>query len=321
MKLSQFKKKYYDYKLPSSFGGVSRLHKAIPKASLKQIKSFLQSQDVYTKHKFTKNKFLRRKVMTPEMNYIWQADLIDVQKLSRFNKGVKFLLCVIDTLSRYSYVRMLKNKTGIVVTNAFSTIINKSNKPKYLETDFGKEFFNKNFQKFLQNENILLYHNYSDFKACMVERFNQTLFSRLSKHFTYTNTKVYYNVLDDIVKSYNNTVHSAIGMSPSEVDKYNETDAWFNSNKELYKKKWNMKPLYAVNDVVRIKKKKNLFEKGYTSRFTNEKFVVDSIVPGYPIMYKIRDLNNELLNGMFYAQELSKVNHSIEEHESDSDSE
>ena len=299
---------YYNFKSPSSLSGIAKLKAAFPKIPRKDLKLFLEAQDVYTKHKFTKTKFQRRKVMSIRKNYLWQADLVDVQKFSRFNKGVKFLLTVIDVLTRYAYVVCLKNKTASEVTTAFSTIISDKNKPKYLESDLGKEFVNKQFKDFLNTNNITHYHNYSNFGACLVERFNQTLQSKISKYFTYTGSKNYITILPQLVDSYNNSKHSATKFTPSSITKYNEMDAWMNSYEDLFNTKWKTKPDYKLNDIVRVKKPKSTFEKGYTSRFSDELFLIQEIVHGHPIMYRIKDFHNVPLNGLFYSQELSKVN-------------
>ena len=54
------------------------------------------------------------------LDNIWSADLADMQLISRFNKGFRFLLCVIDMFSKYAWVIPLKDKKGNPITNAFS---------------------------------------------------------------------------------------------------------------------------------------------------------------------------------------------------------
>ena len=54
---------------------------------------------------------------------IWGADLADMQLLSKFNKGIRFLLCVIDVISKYAWIVLLKDKKGITITNAFQKIL------------------------------------------------------------------------------------------------------------------------------------------------------------------------------------------------------
>ena len=63
--------------------------------------------------------FNKRKVHSSFINNIWGADLADIQLISRFSKGFRFLLCVIDIYSKYAWVIPLKDKKGIMITNTF----------------------------------------------------------------------------------------------------------------------------------------------------------------------------------------------------------
>ena len=71
-------------------------------------------------HKPIIRKFKKRKVHSPFMHNIWGADLADMQLISKFNKGFRFLLCVIDIYSKYAWVVPLKNKKGITIINVIS---------------------------------------------------------------------------------------------------------------------------------------------------------------------------------------------------------
>ena len=64
-------------------------------------------------------KFNKRKVQSPFIDNVWGADLADTQLISKFNKGIRFLLCVIDIFNKYAWVLPLKDKRGITITNAF----------------------------------------------------------------------------------------------------------------------------------------------------------------------------------------------------------
>ena len=75
---------------------------------------------------------------------IWGADLEDMQLISKFNKGFRFLLCVVDIISKYAWVVPLKDKKGVSIVNAFQSILKKSNrKPKKIWVDKGSEFYNR----------------------------------------------------------------------------------------------------------------------------------------------------------------------------------
>ena len=77
---------------------------------------------------------------------IWGVDLVDMQLLSKFNKGFRFLLCVIDTYSKHAWVIPLKDKKGISIVNAFQKILKESNrKPNKIWVDKGSKFYNNYF--------------------------------------------------------------------------------------------------------------------------------------------------------------------------------
>ena len=78
-----------------------------------------------------------------------------MQLLSKFNKGIKYLLCVIDLFSKYVFVVPLKDKKGASIVNAFQSILDKSGrKPNKIWVDQGSEFYNHNFKKWLANNEI-----------------------------------------------------------------------------------------------------------------------------------------------------------------------
>ena len=79
-------------------------------------------------HKPVIRKFKKRKLYSTFKDHIWGADLADIQLISKFIKGFRFLLCVIDVFSKYAWVAPLKDKKGVSIVNAFPSIFKKSNK-------------------------------------------------------------------------------------------------------------------------------------------------------------------------------------------------
>ena len=79
-------------------------------------------------HKPIIRKFNKRKVHSPFIDNIWGADLADMQLISKFNKGHRLFLCVIDIYSKYAWVIPLKDKNGFTITNAFQKILDESNR-------------------------------------------------------------------------------------------------------------------------------------------------------------------------------------------------
>ena len=169
-------------------------------------------------HKPIIKKFKKKKVYSQFKYNIWGVELADMQSLSRKNKGIKYILCVIDLYSKYAFVIPLKDKKGISILNAFNKIIKQYNrKPNKIWVDQGGEFYNNIFKKWLSDNDIIMYSTYNEGKSVVAERFIRTLKSELYKHMTVIGKNVYHDVLDDVVNKYNNTKHSTIKMKPIDV--------------------------------------------------------------------------------------------------------
>ena len=118
----------------------------------------------------------------------------------------------------------LKDKSGISIVNTFKKIISERREPNRIWVDQGGEFYNTLFRRFLKINNIEMYSAYNDRKSDVAERFIRTLKSEIFKHVTAISENVYFEVLDDIVGKYNNTVHRSIKIKPIDVtcDSYAE---------------------------------------------------------------------------------------------------
>ena len=114
-------------------------------------------------HKPFIRKFEKRK---STIDNIWGAVLAYRQLISKFNKGFKFLLCVIDVYSKYTWVILLKDEKGITITNPFQKLLDKSNrKQNEIWADKGSEFYNRSMKSFLQNNNIEMYSTHNQGKS------------------------------------------------------------------------------------------------------------------------------------------------------------
>jgi len=298
---------YCDPSNPGSFGGADRLSKNIT-CSKKVAEKAIQKLEAYTKNKQIRNKFKRRRVVVPCSMYLWQADLIVLPKYSRNNKGYKYILTVIDCFSKKAHAVLLKTKTGVAVANAFSDVFSfMKGTPRYLQTDQGKEFFNNCFIRYLKKYNVVLFHTYSDLKASIVERFNRTLMTRLQKIFTHRKKPVYYDILSNVLDSYNNSFHSSIKMTPNDVCAEKEFDIWLSMNKSLYQSDWSTKAKFNVGDTVRVKIPKTTFEKGYAQNYTDDLFVISKVCKTKPITFHLKEnKSQQKIHGSFYSEELSK---------------
>ena len=246
---------YFDTKSPVAFTSPLALYreakKRYPSLTFQQVKTWLQSKDTYTLHKPVRYNFPRNRVIVTGIDDQWQADLVDISSLARFNKGYKFLLTCIDVFSKFAWVVPLKNKSGETLVNGFQSILDLGRSPEKLQTDKGTEFLNRNFQSFLKEKNIHFFTTNSELKASVVERFNRTLKTRMWKYFTAKNTRVYIDILQDIVHAYNNSYHRSIGQAPSSVSLLNVGQV----RRKLYGKSWT-KPMrkfkFKLGDQVRI---------------------------------------------------------------------
>jgi hypothetical protein len=97
-------------------------------------------------HKPARRKYKRNKVTSLGNDYLWQLDLVDMLKISKVNKGYKFLLTCIDVFSKYAWVKPLKSNEGEAILTAFKEILKEERVPEKIQTDAGKEFINKKFQ-------------------------------------------------------------------------------------------------------------------------------------------------------------------------------
>ena len=93
-------------------------------------------------HKPIRRNFIKRKVIVKDIDDIWTADLVDMNKFSKYNKGYKYLLTIIDVFSKYGWIVPIQNKSGYSVAKALEGIFKRSGRtPSRLWTDKGKEYF------------------------------------------------------------------------------------------------------------------------------------------------------------------------------------
>ena len=251
-------------------------------------------------HKQIIRKFKKRKVYSSFRDNIWDTDSADMQLVSKFHKGFRFLLCVIDIFSKYAWVIPLKDKQGISIVNAFQKILKESNrKPNKIWVDKGSNFYNNSFKKCLQDNDIAMYSTNNKGKFVVAERFIRAIKNKIYKYMASISKNVYIDKLDDIVKKYNNTCHTSIKMKPVDVKDNTYID---------FKKQVNHKnPKLKVGDHVRISKYNNIFAKGYMPNWSEEIFIIKKIKNTVPWTYVINDLNGEEIIDTFYGNELQKT--------------
>ena len=173
--------------------------------------------------------------------------LADMQSLSKYNKGIRYLLCAIDLFSKYVWVVLIE-----------------------------------------------MYSTYIEGNSVVVEKFIRTLKNKIFRHMTAISKNVYFDVLDDIVNKYNNTVHKTIKMKP--IDVRNDSYAEYNENSN---KKG---PKFKVDDCVRIQNTKTFLLKDILQIGQKRFLVLIKIKNTVPWTYVVSDLNGKKIIGSFYEK-------------------
>lgn len=255
-------------------------------------------------HKQARKNFKRRRVITKGIDDLWQADLVEMGAYASKNRGFRFLLTVIDTFSKYAWTKAIKSKNATLVTHAISQIFKQGRKPRNLQTDDGKEFFNKEFQQLMKINHVNHYSTFSVMKASIVERFNRTLKGMMWKEFSLHGNYCWIDKYKKLTDEYNSRKHRIIKMAPRNVNKLNEKSLMqtvYNNLKVMHK------PKFRIGENVRISKHKHIFEKGYTPNWTTEIFKIKSIQITDPVTYVLEDYQGKLIKGGFYENELLKT--------------
>ena len=123
-----------------------------------------------------------------------------MQLISKFNKGFRFLLCVIDIFSKYAWVVPLKDKKGVSIVDAFQKILDDSNrKPNKIWIDKGCEFYNNSFKTWLKDNDIEMYSVNNEGKSVVAGIFIRMLKNKMYKYMTAISKNIYIDKLNDIV--------------------------------------------------------------------------------------------------------------------------
>ena len=264
-------------------------------------------------HKPVKRKFQRRQVLVNEIDDVWGADLVEMQEWEKVNKGYRYILNVIDCFSKYAWSVPLKDKKGETVLDAFKYIVKISNrKPRHIWVDEGKEFYNKAMTAWLKDENIVRYSTHGEHKSAIAEQFNRTLKERMWHHFTAENTRNWIVVLDELLSKYNNSYHNTIKMRPIDASKkVRSSEVWNNIADTSAFMKRKKKGTFKVGDTVRISRIKGIFEHGFLPNWSEQVYKIHAINNSSPITYILKDLQDEIIDGSFYTEELQKTSQEV----------
>lgn len=289
---------WYNPKEAVGYTGISKLAKAA-NVSVKEAKKWLSNQLAYSLNRPMRKRFPTRKYIVSGIDRLWQMDLMEMIPYASINNDYRYILTCVDVFSRYARAVALKRKSSKYMLTALSYML-KDVQPKAIQTDLGKEFYNTQIKSLFKHYGIHHYSVFSQYKAALVERFNKTLRTRLTKFFTKQGDKQWINVLPKLIYAYNHSQHRGLGgKKPIDVlEDDNHFREYFINNKPKAK--------YKIGQYVRISRISTTpFIKNFDNNWSDEVFKISEInTRQTPVMYVLRDEEDVIIQGKFYEQEL-----------------
>ena len=283
----------------AAYGSVRNLAKA-SRLPVSKVRQFLYSKDSYTKFNLAARKFKRMRAFARFRNEIWCMDLAYVDKFSKENNSVIYLLVRQDLFDRTVNAKGMKTKDSQETVNAFSSTITKRNRPRKIWVDKGTEFAGA-FKKFCVAEGIQVYSTMSETKAAFAERTIRSLKNILYRYLEDFGYKYIYK-LPQFITTLNSRRNSSIDMRPNTVKNCDFMSILYSKPLRDFKK-----PIFKIGDSVRISKYELPFRKGYKPQLTREVFEIVGIATRKPPTYTIKDEQDEIIQGKFYRKELIKA--------------
>ena len=281
---------------------------SVPSYSAK-INDFLRQNAVHSVHKrIVKKIFPRRRIIARFPNDIWMGDLIEYPQYKFNNRQYVYILVLIDCFTKKVFIAPMKDKSMKWSVAAFESIFSQLDEfPTHLVTDGGLEFFNSDVRKLFINYDINHYKipTKTKWKASIVERVNRTIKSRLQKYFYKTKTKNWIDIIEKVVRNYNNTPHSSTGVAPNQVTESNR--------KQVYKRLYpdlGLRTVCKLKEGDRVRKilNKDIYEKGYTRNWSEEIYIIENIKQSNGVCYYyLKDHANNSLPGIYYYYQLNLV--------------
>jgi hypothetical protein len=265
-------KLYYDAE--TGFQSKDKLYKKAKeidrKITLDSVKKFLDEQATSQVTKQVVKNKIYETIVSPSVRNNYQMDIMYLPNPT-LNKNYKYLLTCIDVYSRYAFVKPLKNKTGDEIFTAFKEMIKEYGSPKNLNVDEGKEFTNKTFQNYCENNDIDLWFSdtQQENKNAIIERFHRTL-RNLILAYTTSIGNSYIDALPKLLKNYNTSYHKTVKAKPLEI--------W--DGKKINKQSVKLIPLeFKEGDKVRHIIKKKTFDKhSSTANYTKTVYTITKII-------------------------------------------
>jgi hypothetical protein len=256
-------------------------------------------------------------MIVPKKNYLFDCDTINMKSFLLKNKPYKFILVVIDALSKYLYTVPLRTLTGKEMAEALESVLNHTFVSN-VRTDFGTEFKNKWVANLLRDKSITYISATNETKASLAERVIKTLKSKITKYMDFKQTHRWIDILEDVTDAYNSSFHRTIQMTPKQALRTDDPTLWrivyavkpkrVKTEKTQLIARKNSLYFFKIAQHVKLSHLRSSFAREYQQRWTTEYFIIASreIKQGIQI-YTIKSIDNKVILGSFYKEELQGV--------------
>ena len=266
----------------------------------KNIKIFIN--EIYSKP--PKKNYATNKTDVYHIEDIWNLDILDLKDYGpEINRGYRYVLVTIEKFSNFGWTVPLKNKNAQTIKDSFENIIISSKrKPNLIESDRGKEFYNKIIQDFLKKNNIKIYSRNASLCAVFAERYNRTIRDLFKKIVFEHGDANWADILPTITKQYNNRIHSSTKLTPIQASlKKNEGFVY----KNISDKRKKIKPKYEIGDLVRTADLRKTFSKCDSTNWSYLLYKVTEIINDTIPSYKIDNLKERYNESLLKKTELT----------------
>lgn len=307
---------YYSIENPASFSSAENVlrecQRVDPRININDVKRFLSGEIAYTLHRRVVRKIQRNPIVATRHGEQAQADLVDIQRFAVANNGYRYILTVIDVFSKLAFAEPIKTKSAPDMVRALTKLF-AIYRPINLQTDEGTEFTNASVRRLLRDMKVHWFPAKNEqIKCAIVERFQRTLMTKVTKYMTSQGTHTFVGVLPKFMTSYNNAFHRSIKMTPLEATTAPVNVVFKNlygfPDERTMLRKLKARPKLNKGDHVRIPTQKDRFTKGYAQNFTDQVYFVDQPIPStHRPVYRLKSHSGDIIKGNFYPEEVQRV--------------
>lgn len=304
---------YTDPASPVCYAGVNALYKEAHEhdsnVSRRDVEEYLRNSRTYTLHKPRRLAFKRLQTVPSGFYTDFQVDLADMQRLARWNGGMRYMLVGIEVLSRHMYAVPAKTKTAKDMKHAFEQLFAKLPAlPWKIFSDQGGEFESHEMGRMFRKRTIQkTTARNKTIKAAFAERAIKTIKHRLYRHLTEHKTLRWVDVIESIVDSINKSVNRTTGMAPKDVTFKNAGALWKRLYGNALTREGGKKSAIKRGDAVRIYVERTPFTKGYVPQFSQETFRVKKRKTNRPHTFQVETQDGHTRPGRFYKEELARA--------------